>query len=82
MAIEMTFPQHMSQDADLVNEVDLGLGSQVAQQVHGAVQVEHCGDLATHAVVQAPGPIGVDEAVANPQAWVSTTLHRVQFMHR
>ena len=53
---------------DLVNEVDLGLGSQVAQQVHGAVQVEHCGHLATHTVIQAPGSVGVDEAVANPQA--------------
>lgn len=52
----------------LVNQIDLGLRSQVAQQVHGAVQVVHCGYLPTHTVVQTPCTVVVDEAVTHPQA--------------
>lgn len=52
---------------DLVYEVDLGVGGKVAQQVHGAVQMVHGGHLTPHTVVEPPGAVVVDEAVAHPQ---------------
>ena len=68
--------------AYLVYEVDFGMGRQVAQQVHGAVQVVHGGHLAPHTVVEPPGAVVVDEAVPHPQTWdTSASLVRQQRCH-
>lgn len=53
--------------ADLVYEVDLGVGGKVPQQVHGAVQVIHGSHLTPHTVIQPPGAVVVDEAIPHPQ---------------
>ncbi len=63
--------------AYLVYEVDLGVGGQVSQQVHGPVQVVHGGHLPAHTVVQPPRTVVVDEAVPNPQA--CTTARAVRW---
>ena len=56
----------------LVNEVDTGLGGQVAQQVERPVEVEHDADLPSHAVVEAPGAVVVHEGVPHPKACMHT----------
>ena len=54
--------------SDLVDEVDARLRRQVAQQVHGPVQVIHGRHFTPHAVIEAPGTAVVYKAVAHPQA--------------
>lgn len=58
-----------------VDQVDPGLGGQVAEQEHGPIQVEHGGDLPTHAIVQPPCAVVVDEAVPHPQPCIEQAAH-------
>lgn len=53
--------------ADLVYEIDLGVGCKVAQKVHGAVQMIHGGHFTSHTVVEPPRTVVVDETIAHPQ---------------
>lgn len=53
--------------ADLVYEVNLGVGCKVSQEVHGAVQMIHGGHLTPHTVVEPPCTVVVYKAVAHPQ---------------
>ncbi len=59
----------------LVNEEDPVHRCQVAQQVHGSVQVIQCGHLATHTVVETPRGVVVHEAVANPDSGLDALAH-------
>ena len=54
--------------ADLVYEVDLGVGCEVPQKVHGAVQMVHGGHFTPHTVVEPPRTVVVDKTVAHPQS--------------
>lgn len=57
----------------LVYQVDLGFLGQVAQEIHGSVQVVHHCHFTPDAVVQPPGTVVVDEAVSHPHGCTANT---------
>ena len=59
----------------LVAQVEAVVLRDVAQQVHGTVQVRHHHDLPAHVVVEPVDAVGVDEAVAHPQPGLHGLTH-------